>query len=61
MSDNLILNKLWSVVECVMILEQQTLQYIEQFSWMLFLKVYEEVENEYESKAVFEGNIRKNN
>ena len=32
-----------------------SLQYIEQFSWMLFLKVYEEVENEYESKAVFEG------
>ena len=31
------------------------LQYIEQFSWLLFLKVYEEIENEYEAKAAFEG------
>ena len=30
------------------------LQYIEQFSWLLFLKVYEEIENEYEAKAAFE-------
>ena len=57
MSDNLILNKLWSACNRMRNDSGTTgsLQYIEQFSWMLFLKVYEEVENEYESKAVFEG------
>ncbi len=31
------------------------LQYVEQFSWLLFLKVYEEIENEHEAKAAFES------
>jgi len=57
MANNDIQNKLWSACNKMRQDPGTTgaLQYIEQFSWLLFLKVYEEIENEYEAKAVFEG------
>lgn len=57
MANNDIQNKLWSACNKMRQDPGTTgaLQYIEQFSWLLFLKVYEEIENEYEAKAAFEG------
>ena len=57
MANDSIQNKLWSACNKMRHDPGTTgaLQYIEQFSWLLFLKVYEEIENEYEAKAVFEG------
>ena len=57
MANNSIQNKLWSACNKMRQDPGTTgaLQYVEQFSWLLFLKVYEEIENEYEAKAVFEG------
>jgi len=57
MSNDSISNKLWSACNKMRQDPGTTgaLQYVEQFSWLLFLKVYEEIENEYEAKATFEG------
>ena len=56
MPNNSISNKLWSACNKMRQDPGTTgaLQYVEQFSWLLFLKVYEERENEYEAKAAFE-------
>lgn len=57
MANESISNKLWSA--CNKMRQDPgttgSLQYIEQFSWLLFLKVYEEIENEHEAKASFEN------
>jgi type I restriction enzyme M protein len=57
MANDSIQNKLWSACNKMRQDPGTTgaLQYVEQFSWLLFLKVYEEIENEYEAKATFEG------
>lgn len=57
MANDSISNKLWSACNKMRQDPGTTgaLQYVEQFSWLLFLKVYEEIENEYEAKATFEG------
>ncbi len=57
MANDSIQNKLWSACNKMRQDPGTTgaLQYIEQFSWLLFLKVYEEIENEYEAKAAFDG------
>lgn len=57
MANDSISNKLWSTCNKMRQDPGTTgaLQYVEQFSWLLFLKVYEEIENEYEAKATFEG------
>lgn len=57
MPNDSIQNKLWSACNKMRQDPGTTgaLQYVEQFSWILFLKVYEEIENEYEAKAAFEG------
>ena len=59
MANDSIQNKLWSACNKMRQDPGTTgaLQYVEQFSWLLFLKVYEEIENEYEAKAVFEGKV----
>src|SRR3989344_2747394 len=56
MTNNSIANKLWSACNKMRQDPGTTgaLQYVEQFSWLLFLKVYEEIENEHEAKAAFE-------
>lgn len=63
MANGLVGNKLWSA--CNKMRQDAgttgSLQYIEQFSWLLFLKVYEEIENEYEAKAAFEKKSYKRN
>lgn len=63
MANGLIANKLWSACNKMRQDPGTTgaLQYVEQFSWLLFLKVYEEIENEYEAKAVFEGKTYERN
>lgn len=57
MANNSIQNKLWSACNKMRQDPGTTgaLQYVEQFSWLLFLKVYEEIENEYEARATYEG------
>ena len=63
MANDTITNKLWSA--CNKMRQDPgttgSLQYIEQFSWLLFLKVYEEIENEHEAKAAFESKEYKRN
>jgi len=63
MANGIIANKLWSACNKMRQDPGTTgaLQYIEQFSWLLFLKVYEEIENEYEAKAAFEGKTYERN
>jgi len=57
MATDSISNKLWSACKKMRQDPGTTgaLQYVEQFSWLLFLKVYEETENKNEAKATFEG------
>ncbi len=57
MANDSISNKLWSACNKMRQDPGTTgaLQYVEQFSWLLFLKVYEETENKNEAKATFEG------
>jgi len=57
MANDSISNKLWSTCNKMRQDPGTTgaLQYVEQFSWLLFLKVYEEIENEHEAKAAFES------
>jgi len=56
MANDSISNKLWSACNKMRQDPGTTgaLQYVEQFSWLLFLKVYEETENKNEAKAAFE-------
>lgn len=63
MANGIIANKLWSACNKMRQDPGTTgaLQYVEQFSWLLFLKVYEEIENEYEAKAAFEGKTYERN
>jgi type I restriction enzyme M protein len=56
-NNNHIIGKLWSACTTMMSDAGTTgaLQYIQQFSWLLFLKVYEEIENNKRKEAEFEG------
>lgn len=56
-NNNHIIGKLWSACNTMMSDAGTTgaLQYIQQFSWLLFLKVYEEIENNKKKEAEFEG------
>jgi type I restriction enzyme M protein len=55
--NNHIINKLWNACNTMMSDAGTTgpLQYISQFSWLLFLKVYEEIEKKKNVEAEFEG------
>ncbi len=50
-------NKIWSACDIVRRDDGTTsiLDYMEQLSWMIFLKVFEDVERRFEDKALFEG------
>jgi len=63
MANDSISNKLWSACNKMRQDPGTTgaLQYVEQFSWLLFLKVYEETENKNEAKAAFEGKTYQRN
>ncbi len=63
MANDSISNKLWSACNKMRQDPGTTgaLQYVEQFSWLLFLKVYEETENKNEAKAAFEGETYQRN
>lgn len=56
-NNNHIISKLWSACNVMMSDAGTTgaLQYIQQFSWLLFLKVYEEIENNKRKEAAYEG------
>ena len=56
-NNNNIIGKLWSACNTMMSDAGTTgaLQYIQQFSWLLFLKVYEEIEINKRKEAEFEG------
>jgi type I restriction enzyme M protein len=56
-NNNHIIGKLWAACNTMMSDAGTTgaLQYIQQFSWLLFLKVYEEIENNKRKEAAFEG------
>jgi type I restriction enzyme M protein len=56
-NSNHIIGKLWGACTIMMSDAGTTgaLQYIQQFSWLLFLKVYEEIENNKRKEAEFEG------
>src|SRR3990167_9939880 len=63
MANDSISNKLWSACNKMRQDPGTTgaLQYVEQFSWLLFLKVYEETENKNEAKTAFEGKTYQRN
>ena len=63
MANDSISNKLWSACNKMRQDPGTTgaLQYVDQFSWLLFLKVYEETENKNEAKAAFEGKTYQRN
>lgn len=63
MANDSVSNKLWSACNKMRQDPGTTgaLQYVEQFSWLLFLKVYEETENKNEAKASFEGKTYQRN